>query len=259
MSTAIVTGASSGIGAEFARQLAARGNNLILTARRGDLLAALASELESKHGIEVETVTGDLSDRTDIDRLVERFAAVPDLEFLINNAGFGVPGKYAEMDVRRNVAMVDVHVVATMRLTRAVLPGMIARRRGAVINVSSVAAFFPMPSSVIYSATKAFLNSFSRALAYEVAGSGVRVQALCPGFTHTGFHSAPEYAARIGEIPKWLWMNADAVVAGSLAALERGRVIYVPGAKNRALVAFAHSGLSGPLLKVFYRMRGQRL
>jgi short-subunit dehydrogenase len=158
----------------------------------------------------------------------------------VNNAGFGVLGSFSHVPVEKSVEMMMVHDLATVRLTRAALPGMIARQHGGVINVSSVSAFLPLGGNVMYTSTKAFLNSFTQTLAFELQGSGVKVQALCPGFTYTGFHDTPEFEGDDfrARIPKFLWMMADEVVDQSLRALPRGRVIFIPGFKYR-LVALA--------------------
>jgi short-subunit dehydrogenase len=160
---------------------------------------------------------------------------------LVNNAGFGTAGQFATIDLARQMDMIHVHLLASVRLTRAVLPGMIARNRGAIINVSSMAGFVPLPENVTYCATKAYLNSFSQALQIELAGTGVQVQALCPGFTYTEFHGPPGPTGyNRGFIPKALWMSAEDVVDGSLKALERDKIVYVPGLKNRLLAMIIH-------------------
>ncbi len=238
---ALITGASSGIGATFARQLAARGFHLLLVARRAERLTALAGELEQAHPIKADIQVVDLAEPAAVEWLAQRIAQLETLTLLVNNAGFGTTGPFAQNEPAGQLDMVHVHVLATVRLTRAALPGMIARRRGAIINVSSLAGFVPMPGNVTYCATKAYLTSFSQALQIELAGSGVQVQALCPGFTHTEFHSAMA-AGRYdhARIPGWMWQPADEVVAGSLRALARGQVVYIPGFKNRLLAALIH-------------------
>ena len=242
--TAVVTGASSGIGAAFARRLAQSGYDLLLIARRQDRLQALAGELAARHGIEARAFRADLSDPGERAKLAEYLAGMEDIALLINNAGFGAPGRFADLPQRTVSAMLAVHVTAAAELCRAVLPGMIARGRGAIVNVSSVASFLPV-GGVAYVSSKAFLNSFSRTLAAELAGTGVTVQALCPGFTRTEFHSRPEYAGfkQAAVVPAWLWMSADRVAALSLAALGRGRVICVPGFGNRVLAFLARRRL----------------
>jgi short-subunit dehydrogenase len=238
--TALITGASSGIGAAFARQLAAKGYHLILVARRGERLAALAAELREDYPIAADVLVADLSSLSNIERVERRIAELENLELLINNAGFGAPGPFAEVDLVRHMAMIHVHIIASVRLSRAALPGMMARRRGAIINLSSIASFVPLPGSTTYSATKAYLNVFSEGLQAELKGTGVKIQALCPGFTHTGFHYTPEHgASRFPRIPELLWMPAPEVAAQSLNALSRGQVIFIPGLKNRLLAVVA--------------------
>ena len=255
--TALITGASSGIGAAFARALAARGYDLVLVARREERLAALAAELQGRHAIDAEVLVVDLSQPADVERVVQRVAGLETLEMLINNAGFGTIGRFFKVDLAKSLDMIHVHVIASVRFCRAALPGMIARDRGAIINVASVAAFSPLVGNAMYSATKRFLVTFSQSLQMELAGTGVKVQALCPGFTHTGFHDTPEYERfRRTLIPGFMWMSAEDVVTGSLKALRRGRVVYVPGFKNRLLVALAGGGgLASHLLRLMVGRR----
>ena len=241
LKTALITGASSGIGAAFARQLANAGYNLILVARREARLAALAAELEQNCAVQADILVADLADPAGVDLVADRLARLDSLALLVNNAGFGTRSRFANIDPARTLEMIHVHIIATARLSRAALPGMIARKKGAIINVSSLAGFVPLPGSVTYSATKAYLNSFSQALQIELAGSGVQVQALCPGFTYTEFHGRPGPAGyNRGAFTKQMWMTAEAVVDGSLKALERGQVVYVPGLVNKFLAALIY-------------------
>lgn len=255
---AFITGASSGIGEAFARRLAAEGFDLTLVARREARLRALADELSAAHGIRAEALAADLSRDEEIVRLGEAIGARPDLTLLINNAGFGTRGDFAEVELERHLAMIRVHDVATVALTRAALPGLIARGGGAIINVSSVAAFFPSGGGAIYTATKVFLNNFSEALAAEVGDKGVRVQALCPGFTYSGFHDTSEYEGFDRKtIPAKLWMPAEAVVDESLAALGGDRVIVVPGRAYQGLVLAVQSPIGGTLRRAARVVRGR--
>jgi short-subunit dehydrogenase len=243
--TALITGASSGIGAAFARSLAARGHDLLLIARRATRLEALAADLAERHGVSACALPADLTTEDGVRRIEDEIVSTPDLTLLVNNAGFGVAGPFAEVDVARYLQMIDLHVVATVRLCHAALPGLLARRRGAIVNVSSVAGMIPTPGNATYAATKAYLNAFSTALAAEVRSRGVRVQALCPGFTVTEFHDRPA-GARLGvrRLPRFVWLSADDVVACSLRCLERDRVICVPSVRYRALVVLARFGLA---------------
>ena len=227
----MVTGASSGIGAAFARRLARDGFQLILVARRHDLLQQLAQELSG-----AETLAADLTLEEDLARVEARIASAPELELLVNNAGFGTKGWLWEAPLEGQVRMHQLHVMATLRLTRAALAAMVPRGRGGVINVSSVAAFGQSPGNVSYCATKAWINSFTEGLDLELRGSAspVRVQALCPGFTVTGFHDTMGMS-RDG-IPAWLWLRAEDVVDASLRGLERGKLFVVPGAIYKLVV-----------------------
>jgi short-subunit dehydrogenase len=238
---ALVTGASSGIGAEFARQLAGQGYDLILVARCEERLAALAASLARTYGVGAEIQVADLTRPAELAQVERRINRLENLAILVNNAGFGTTGSFAEIDLGPQLDMVHLHILACMRLCRAALPGMIARRRGRIINVSSMAGLVPLPENATYCATKAFLNSFSEALQAELAGTGVRVQALCPGFTHTEFHSSPEFERRGRQpIPGFLWLSAPEVVATSLNALKRNQVIHIPGIKYKFLALLIH-------------------
>jgi short-subunit dehydrogenase len=229
---AFVTGGSAGIGAGFARALARRQYDLVLVARRRERLEGIGKELAESRGVEVEALCADLTVPAELEAVAARIEAeVPDL--LVNNAGFGTMGVFAELDPARELEEVALNVSALLRLTRAVLPGMIARGRGAVINVSSMAAFQPMPWNATYAASKAFVNAFTEALHEEVQGTGVRVQALCPGFTRTEFQQVAGVDA--GQVPDFAWMEVEPVVEASLAGLERGELVCVPGAANRVL------------------------
>jgi short-subunit dehydrogenase len=255
---AVITGASAGIGEAFARQLAAAGFDLTLVARREDRLRTLAAELSAAYGIRAEAWPADLANAADVTALGQALAAADDLVLLVNNAGFGTRGEFIDVPLERTMAMIAVHVLATVALCRAAAPGMIARGEGAIINVSSIAAFFPSAGGANYGATKAYLNAFSQALAAELRGTGVAVQALCPGFTTTEFHDVGDYEAfDRGQIPAPLWMPAADVVAESLAALGSGRVIVVPGAKYRAIVAAANSPLGDPIRQAARAVRAR--
>ena len=223
---ALITGASSGIGEVFARKLAARGYRLILVARREDRLRALAASLPAP----AQVLCANLADEHGL-AAVE--SACAGLDLLVNNAGFGTLGRFWETDLNSQIRMHQVHVMATMRLTRAALAGMVPRGRGGVISVSSVAAFGQSPGNVSYCATKAWINSFTEGLDMELrsAGSPVKVQALCPGFTVTEFHETLGMDRKA--IPQFLWMKADDVVEASLDGFDRGKTIVVPGWKYK--------------------------
>jgi len=236
MGTALVTGASSGIGEVYCRALAREGYDLILVARRNELLEALAEELKTRYGISAQALPADLASDEDTSMVARHIETVADLTMLVNNAGFAVEGFFSATDIERQLDVVRVHDLATARLTHAALPGMMARGYGNIINLSSMGAFFPFPSNVIYNASKAFLVSFTQSLAMELWRTGVRVQVLAPGFTHTSFHAAME--ADIAAIPANMWMDPEEVVRESLRALKKGRygkIVVVPGKRNRRL------------------------
>lgn len=254
METAFVTGASSGIGAAFAHQLAAQRKNLILVDKRKEQLISLADKLQRHYSIAVDILFADLSNPADIERVENQIAKIGHLDLLVNNAGFGTAGDFIEVNVSKQIDMIHVHVIASVRFCRAVLPGMIARRKGSIINVASIGAFKPVPGSVTYSATKAYLVTFSQALHSELIGTGIRVQALCPGFTDTNFHNTPEFVngAR-PPMPKMFWMSAEEVAGKSLKALRRNKAIYIPGFKNRLLVILARATDRLPLVLTWIR------
>jgi short-subunit dehydrogenase len=246
----LITGASSGIGAAFARALVARQKNLTLVARRKERLESLASELKKNHHIDVEILVADLSDVSDIERVEKYIADNQPLDMLINNAGFVTSRRFSRTNLEEQVAMVRLHVITPVRLTHAALPKMVERGHGTIINVSSNAAFIPLRGAVTYSGTKAFLVAFSEALQSELEGTGVHVQALCPGFTHTEFHERlPGFKS--SSIPSLFWTYPEEVVAASLEAVEKNKVICIPGLMNRLLVAFARNSLTSYLAKVF--------
>jgi short-subunit dehydrogenase len=237
---AVVTGASSGLGAAYARALGQRGHELVLVARRRKRLEIMAAEAAVKHGVTAEILPADLSDPGELARVVERVQSLPNLQFLVNAAGFGLHGAFSAADVERELEMIRLHVVASVRLAHAALPAMLRRRDGAIVNVASLGAFVPLPGFATYGATKAYMVSFCRSLAIELEGTGVRVQALCPGFTRTEFQN--RQGADLSLVPKFMWMSPEQVIDGSLQALERNQVVCVPGFLNRMAVR-----LAGPL------------
>ena len=230
---ALVTGASAGIGAAFAERLARDGWDLCIVARRRERLEELAGRLRGEHRVGVQIAVADLTDKRDLQRIERLIAGDTRLELLVNNAGVADFGPFIERDrdVEENEIRLDV--VAVVRLTHAALPGMVKRSRGSIINVSSLAALTPSPNFAVYSACKSFLNTFTEALHFELTGTGVRVQALCPGMTRTEIFDVA--GADPSAIPSLLWMEASDVVDESLAALERGTLVCVPGLANRAL------------------------
>jgi short-subunit dehydrogenase len=255
--TALITGASAGIGAEFARQLAKpspkgipkngdnvlrEGRTLVLVARRLERLQAMKTELE-KLGATVDILAADLGSEQGIQAVKEKIESLPGLDLLINNAGFGVHGPFAEVPVEFHANMLRVHNEAPVRLTHAALQGMLVRRHGAVINVASVSAYMGSSNGVMYGATKSFLVMFSAAVNKGLKGSGVKIQALCPGFTHTEFHEVRQnMAMETSGIPGFMWMDARRVTAASLKALDGNRVVVVPGMIYKLAVFFGRLG-----------------
>ncbi len=232
---AVVTGASAGLGAIFARQLAERGFDLLLVARDAERLRSLADELALQFAVVAEPWPADLSRDEGMRTLAEYLARNERVMVLVNNAGFGTKGKLATRPIGEQATMLELHVMAPMLLTRAVLPGMIQRREGHIITVASVASFTASPGNVNYCATKAYQRVFMESLALELEGTGVKVQALCPGFTHTEFHGRAEISK--DTIPNALWLAAERVVRESLdAAFGEGPVVVIPARRYRMIV-----------------------
>ena len=225
----------------FARKLAARGCDLVLVARRKDRLDALAGELAREHNICTEVLPADLACDGDLLAVERRIEGEQNLEYLINNAGFGTLDKFYEGPVEPQDRMHRVHIMATMRLTHAALPGMVVRGRGGIVNVSSVAAFFQSARNVSYCATKCWINSFTEGVWLELksARSPVNVQALCPGYTYTEFHDV--LGVKRDMLSRSFWMPADFVVSESLRGLDRGRLFVIPGWRYRLIVRFMSS------------------
>lgn len=233
--TALITGATAGIGAAFARQLAKTGHDLVIVARDAQRLDATAQRLRAEHGVSVEVLAADLSTEEGRERVAPQIEAEEgSLDLLVNNAGLSLNTPFLRSTPEKEAALLGVNVHAVMRLTLAALPGMVRRRRGAVINVSSVAGFgAAMPGST-YPASKAWVTNFSQSVALSVAPFGVRVMALCPGYVRTEFHQR----ARIdmSKTPEWLWLDADKLVLAALSDLRRGKLVSVPSAKYKVAV-----------------------
>jgi uncharacterized protein len=234
---AVITGASAGIGAAFARRLAADGYDLLLVARRGDRLQQLASELRNVH---VEPFEADLTDDHDLRRVEDAIANRPNLQLLVNNAGFGLSGRFFDTSADEHERMHRLHVIATMRLSHAALKRMVAADSGAVVNVSSVAGFTVSPGGVSYSATKNWMNVFTEGLWLDLKtrGSRVKVQALCPGFTYTEFHDVMKMDRSL--IPRSFWTSADDVVDAAINGLVSGKLLVIPGWRYKLLVSSMH-------------------
>ncbi|MEO7037498.1 MAG: SDR family oxidoreductase [Polyangiaceae bacterium] len=229
MATALITGASAGIGRELARLFAAGKHDVVLVARRLPELQALCTELEQRYGVKARALACDLSSPSALRELLEQVRGL-ELEYLVNNAGFGTVGKFAELDADREALMVELNISAVLRLTRAVLPQMLARGHGRILNVGSTAGFQPGPYMATYYATKAFVNSFSEALSYELRGTGVSVTLSCPGPTLTEFGS-------VSGVDKSRLFSRGAATAASVAlaayrATQRGQIMIIHGLMN---------------------------
>lgn len=238
-----MTGASSGIGAAFARRLAADGHDLVVVARREDRLRALASSLEDDHGVEVHVVVADLASPSDVEDLASTLARGHGVDLLVNNAGAAGYGPFLDLTPERAEDLIRVHVTATTLLSRAVLPGMVERGAGAVVNVASLLAFGeslppdPLPHPAVYAGCKAYVVACTQTLHHELAGTGVRVQACCPGIVATEFHDAAGVDRSRSPFPP---MQPDNVVTASLEALRLGEVLCLPGLDETALVSDYH-------------------
>jgi uncharacterized protein len=232
-SSALVTGASSGIGEAIARQLGAAGVPTVIVARRADRLEALAAEVRS-----LEVLVADLLTPEGVAAVAARLSdAERPVDLLVNNAGFGRSGRFADVDADASADQVELNVTALVRLTRAALAGLVARGHGAVLNVSSVAGFQPGPGSAVYSATKAFVTSFTESLHEELRGTGVTATALCPGFTRTEFQQVSGAVDDVAKVPPFAWLAADRVARDGLRAAAAGRVLSIPGKQYQAFVA----------------------
>jgi short-subunit dehydrogenase len=237
---ALVTGASAGIGAAFARILASHGYDVALTARRADRLEKLAEEISLRYGVETLTVTADLAEPEAPGQILDHLTAHGrTVDALVNNAGYGLGGGYADTRWEDQKAFIQVMVTAPAELAHRVLPGMIHRRFGRIVNVASLAGLVPGSAGhTLYGASKAFLVRFSQSLHLEAEAHGVHVTALCPGFTYSEFHDVNGTRAQISSsTPPWLWMGADEVAAAGYEAVEANRPVCVPGAPNKAIAA----------------------
>ena len=235
MATVLITGASAGLGLEFAWQLATARYDLVLVARNAERLERLASQLHAAAGVDVEVLAADLSVRSDVERVAERLRSTEKpIGLLVNNAGFAVHEPIVGGDLSAHERALDVMVGAVLVLSHAAAGPMVARGRGAILNVASIAALFP---SGAYSAHKAWVRTFTEGLALELAGTGVTATALCPGFVHTEFHERADLD--MTSMPEIAWLNADAVVAAALADVRRGAVISTPSLRYRAVAGIA--------------------
>lgn len=244
MTTALITGSTAGIGAAFGRRLASDGHNLVLVARDKKRLGEQATELHDRHGIEAEVLSADLATDDGIEAVAGRLSDRKNpVDLLINNAGFGNKGRYLDVPMADELKMLKVHCEAVLRLTSAATDSMRERGRGGVVNVASVAAFLPRGT---YGASKAWVVQFTQGAARDLAGSGVRLMALCPGFVRTEFHERAGMGTE--NIPNWMWLDADKLVTTALADLARGKSLSIPDPRYKALmgvVKVAPRGLLG--------------
>ncbi|CAM5239106.1 SDR family oxidoreductase OS=Streptomyces tendae OX=1932 GN=GUR47_16920 PE=3 SV=1 [Streptomyces tendae] len=235
MTTALITGSTAGLGAAFARRLAADGHDLVLVARDTKRLREQATELHDRHGIEAEVLTADLSTDAGIDAVAARLGDRRNpVDLLVNNAGFGNKGRFLDVPMADELTMLKVHCEAVLRLTSAAVEAMRERGRGGVVNVASVAAFVPRGT---YGASKAWVVQFTQGVAKDLAGSGVRLMALAPGFVRTEFHERAGMGT--DNIPNWMWLDADKVVAAALADLSRGKSVSIPDPRYKTLMGAA--------------------
>jgi uncharacterized protein len=228
---ALITGASAGLGAEFAKQLAKKNYDLILVARDKARLEALAASLPEAH---CEVYPADLINADELKRLEQKISSGTPLDLLVNNAGFGTFGPFYQSNIEKEEEEIRLNVIALVRLTRAALGPMVSIGKGAVLNVSSIAGFVPGPKNATYNATKAYVSSFTEAIYEELQGTGVHAMALCPGFTHTEFQDRAQID--VSSIPNFAWMTAEKVVEEALYGLERRELFCIPGGGYRALV-----------------------
>ena len=258
-STCLVTGASSGIGTDFARELAARGHGVTLVARREERLREVAEELSGRYGVRAETVRCDLGDADDRSGMVaEVDRRGLQVEVLVNNAGFGTGGRFQRLELERELQMVRLNIEAVVHLCGLYGPKMVDRGRGAILNVGSTTAFQPLPRQATYSASKAFVLNFSQALTADLHGTGVTVTCLCPGVTETEFFEVAGVTEQAAAVPRFAVMSAEDTARAGIKGLERGRMTVVPGAFN---VASAIGGritprsLLVPLLRATYPIK----
>lgn len=231
---ALITGASSGIGAEFARQLASQGFDLILIARRQDKLESLSKQLQEEFSVLAEVFIGDLSNMDDNNKIVSKIKETNQLDVLINNAGYGINNTFLQIDITEHINMINVHFTSAVMFCHASIPGMIKRKRGVIINTSSTAAINKSLMSVMYTSTKSALTVFCEVLQEKVKNFNIFIQSLCPGFTYSEFHDTDSMRGfQRNWFPEESWMTSEEVVRKSLDAVKTGNVIFIPGDVNK--------------------------
>ncbi len=244
---AVITGASSGIGEVYARRLAAMGLDLLITARREEKLRRLKMELEDECGISVKVVVADLSRNEDISKLVDIINNINNIYYLVNNAGYTILGNFHDVEIQRYREMMKVHMDAPTEFTHTVLPQMMKRDEGVIINVASVAGLTTKSRFSLYGSTKTYIVHFSKFIRKMLNETNIIVQALCPGFTYSGFHKTEEFlihnADTYNTIPKFLWLRAEDVVDSSLKKLSRKRVVHVPSLRYRVILRLVNLGI----------------
>ena len=256
MPSALVTGATAGIGAEFARQLAAAGNDLVLVARDAVRLESSRAALSDEFGVGVEILAGDLCTDAGCDAVATRITDTQQpVDVLVNNAGFGMYKRFGVAELADEERQLDLNVRAVLRLTHAAVRAMTGRGSGQIINISSVAGFVPRGGNATYSASKAWVTMFSEALAVQLAGSGVSITAVCPGFTRTEFHDRAN--ADMAHVPDRMWLDVRTVVSQGLADAAKGKPVSVPGRQYKLLVSAART-IPRPLLRKIMARRGDR-
>ena len=233
---AIITGATSGIGASFANILASRGYNLIITGRRKEKIQKFANELSKKYNVKIDVIIAELSNEKDIKDLIKYISKIKNIDTLINNAGYNIYKNFSDTAIIENEKIISVHILTVLKIINAVLPGMIRQGYGNIINVSSIGAICPIKKDAIYCWTKSFLNTFSESLYMEVRDKGIKVQALCPGLTRTDFHSKLNMkSSDKKKLEKFKRMAPDEVADYSLKSLKKNKVICIPGSRKRII------------------------
>lgn len=257
MAWGIITGASSGIGKAFVYELASKRRDLVIISRRKKILEGISRDIKAKYSVKVKVITGDLSLLKDLLIIKKKIELLDEVSILVNNAGFGQKGYFHESNEKKSINMVDVHVRASVFLTRVVLPKMVKKGKGSIINLSSIASKITDSSvGVMYHSTKAFLNEFSISLQNEMnhLGVDIRVQALCPGLTQTNFHNSWEFRDfDQKKTPKFIWMQPYKVVKLSLKALEKRKTIYIPGLANKIFIWLINQRVTSAIMKLFFR------